>query len=108
MVSTGLTETAVIVYWGTTDGGWDSDAWDDFYEWAAPQEPGQFSLQLNNLAMAETYYYRFAAVNSAGEVMAPNSYAFTTLGAPVLGPLEVVVYEDSFRCSVPHRGCCTC
>ncbi len=46
LISTGLTETAVIVYWGTTDGGWDSDAWDNFHEWAAPQEPGQFSFQL--------------------------------------------------------------
>lgn len=80
LVSTGTAETAVIAYWGETDGGTDASAWANTNQLGiATQAQQSFSVPLTGLAMGTTYYYRFAATNDVGLAFAPSSASFTTL-----------------------------
>src|SRR5574344_540398 len=74
LVSTGASDTAVIAYWGTTDGGTNAANWANFTTLAAPQHEGAFSIQASGLAANATYYYCFAASNEAGVDWTPTSF----------------------------------
>ncbi len=58
--------TNVRVYWGTTDGGTDAAAWQNMVNLGQPSS-GELSVPLTNLTAGTRYYYRFYAVNAAGE-----------------------------------------
>ncbi|NLB54970.1 MAG: DUF2341 domain-containing protein, partial [Lentisphaerae bacterium] len=78
LVSTGFSETAVFVYWGTDDAGADAGAWDNFHSWTAPQSPKAFSHIISTLTPNTFYYYRFMAVNDAGTHWAVDTSVFFT------------------------------
>ena len=86
LVSTGSAETAVMAYWGETDGGNDADAWANTNQLGvATQEPQNFSANISGLKAGTKYYYTFAATNDFGLVFAPSSSSFTTLPGDPLG-----------------------
>lgn len=78
LVSTGSTDTATTVYWGTSDGGDNAAAWSYYTTLTAPQSKGGFSFQATGLAADSTYYSRMAASNESGVVWAPSSTSFIT------------------------------
>lgn len=67
----------VRVYWGTTDGGNDPAAWQNV---AVLGQPGSGSLRhvRSDLAPGTRYFFRFHAVNSAGEHWAEQTNSTTT------------------------------
>ena len=79
LISTGQSDTAVILYWGESDGADDAGAWAHTNVWDAPQVPGAFSYTATELSMATTYHYRYAASNAIGTAFSPSSASFTTL-----------------------------
>ncbi len=66
LVSTGASATAAVAYWGATDAGTNAANWVSSATRAAPQAPGEFSIQATGLAADSTYYFRVAASNGAG------------------------------------------
>ncbi len=65
LLSTGMADTAVSVFWGQQDKGATHSGWDGWTNWAAPQQAGAFSCEV--ALMADTdYTYRFAASNAMG------------------------------------------
>ena len=77
LLSTGTSDTAVIAYWGTSDGGTNPGAWANTITWGAPQTPGNFTTNLT-LSPDTIYYYRFAASNTAGTNWSDSSVPFAT------------------------------
>ncbi|NLB55965.1 MAG: DUF2341 domain-containing protein [Lentisphaerae bacterium] len=78
LISTGISETAVSVYWGDTDGGDNPDDWQNTNTWSAPQLPGDFSHYISGLLQDTYYYYRYMAENDAGSTWATETSAFLT------------------------------
>lgn len=78
LIATGTAATAVMVYWGPSDGGASPTAWANTNTWAAPQAPGTLATNVTGLASNITYYFRFAATNDAGAVWAPATTNFIT------------------------------
>ena len=56
----------VRLYWGTSDGGTTPSAWQNMVELGQPGS-GELAVPLTGLPAATRVYYRFHAVNSAGE-----------------------------------------
>jgi hypothetical protein len=77
LLNTGLSATAVCLYWGTSAGALDRVAN------LGVAAVGAVSNVLGSLAPNTQYYYRFAASNAAGWGYAPTTNGFVT--APVLG-----------------------
>ena len=75
---TGTAATAVMVYWGSSDGGTTASAWANTNVWAAPQQKGAFSHQATGFATNDTCYYRYAATNDVGLAWASETSAFIT------------------------------
>ena len=73
----------VRVYWGTTDGGTDPGAWDHVAD-LGQVASGTLTYTPSDLIPGTRYFFRFYAVNSAGEHWAENSNSTTTF------PLEAV------------------
>ncbi|MDX6765214.1 MAG: discoidin domain-containing protein [Candidatus Methylacidiphilales bacterium] len=67
----------VYLYWGTTDGGTTAASWDHAENLGTPGS-GTLSRTLSSLTPGTQYYFRFYAVNSAGEMWAEQSNACTT------------------------------
>lgn len=67
----------VRVYWGTTDGADDPNAWQNNAT-LGTMRAGPLSYTPTNLSPGTRYYYRFYAVNSAGEDWAERSNFTTT------------------------------
>ena len=65
LLSTGMADSAVAVFWGQQDRGATSSGWDGSTNWAAPQQAGAFSCEVA-LTAATDYTYRFAASNAMG------------------------------------------
>ncbi|NLB56316.1 MAG: DUF2341 domain-containing protein, partial [Lentisphaerae bacterium] len=78
LLSMGMSETAVTVYWGVTDGGNDMAKWDSHFTWDAPQIPGDFAHQISVLSPETLYYFRFKAENEVGVAWADKSSVFIT------------------------------
>ena len=78
LVSTGTSDTAVMVYWGEQNGGKDAAAWANTNVWSAPQIEGNLSYSATGLTQDSTYYYRFAATNASGLVWASSGAYFIT------------------------------
>ena len=76
VTATGGDPPMATIYWGTTDGGTNSGAWQN----AAPQghQANDFSEDAVRLLPGTTYYYRSAAANGAGTAWAGSSVSFTT------------------------------
>jgi len=76
--STGLADTAVFVFYGTTDGGTNAANWAAMdASLAAPQSVGTKSVTVS-VDTSQQYFFRYAASNSAGMVWVPSSQSFTT------------------------------
>ncbi len=75
---TGTAATAVMVYWGSSDGGTTASAWANTNTWAAPQEADAFTWQATGLSTNNTCYYRYAATNDVGLTWASETAAFIT------------------------------
>ncbi len=67
----------VRVYWGTNDGGSDPAAWQNVAVLGQPGS-GHLAHARSDLAPATRYFFRFHAVNSAGEHWAERSNSTTT------------------------------
>lgn len=64
------------LYWGTTDGGRDSSAWQHSASTAVSAD--RFSRILTGLAPATPHFFRVRSENSSGSVWAQQSRTFTT------------------------------
>ncbi|MEM7393435.1 MAG: DUF2341 domain-containing protein, partial [Verrucomicrobiota bacterium] len=86
LVSTGLSETVVCVYWGTNDGGTVSSAWTrvDCLGTNVNPVPSDWSFSATGLSSGVTYYYRYQASNAAGRVWAFTTESFLTPGLPLI------------------------
>jgi uncharacterized repeat protein (TIGR03806 family) len=73
---------AVTIYYGTSDGGTNSAAWDNNIYFG--QATGEFDITVTGLTTNTLYYFTSAAVNSAGTAWAPSSGTFTTANASPL------------------------
>jgi len=79
LTSTGTSDTAVFVLWGTSDGGTNWGNWANTNAWAAPQTTNApFTTNVTGLASNTTYYYRFAATNLSGAAWAASTTYFIT------------------------------
>lgn len=77
-------ETAnLTIYWGLTDGGTDTGAWDNTADAGTLTSPGGFSANLTGLTENTLYYYRAYASNSTGPDWAPETATFATTLPPV-------------------------
>ncbi len=86
VVSTGLSETVVWVYWGETSGGTNAGAW------AASTNlgtvvlslPADYTFEATNLVAGRTYYCRYYVENSAGGSWGIPERSFRTFGPPAV------------------------
>jgi|GEM_PF-5977948 len=78
VLSTGTTATTVWFYYGQTDGGKDTNAWDHALS-IGPQPAGACSGTANGLQPSVRYFYRARVVNDAGEIWTDTAAAFVTL-----------------------------
>ncbi|MDD5522885.1 MAG: DUF2341 domain-containing protein [Kiritimatiellae bacterium] len=76
LVSTGGSQTAVSVYWGTTDGGTNKEVWANTNDFVVTGV-GLLATNVTGLTCTEKYYYRFYASNSYGDCWAPSSAGFS-------------------------------
>ena len=77
IISTGAVPTTVSVYYGPSDGGTTSSAWNRVLN-LGMQPVGRVSATLTGLSPGSDCYYRFFAANTAGGVWAGSSEKFTT------------------------------
>jgi len=86
ITSTGNQNPSVWIFWGTVDGGTDPASWSDNVSLGV-KPLGTFYGDLTDvLVPLTTYYYRCAAVNSAGTGWAGSTANFTTTVAYDLPP----------------------
>ncbi|MBC8349945.1 MAG: putative Ig domain-containing protein, partial [Verrucomicrobia bacterium] len=76
MNSTGGDAPGVTVFYGTSDGGATSSAWDANKSLGSINQ-GLFNAKLTNIDSGETYFFRFQAVNNSGTSWS-ESLSFTT------------------------------
>ncbi|MDA7882310.1 hypothetical protein N9A94_08410 [Akkermansiaceae bacterium] len=74
----GADTSTITIYWGLTDGGTDTGAWDNNVSAISLTSPGTFSANITGLAQNTLYYYRAYANNSSGPDWAPDSATFAT------------------------------
>jgi hypothetical protein len=72
---TGLSSTAVEVYYGTSDGGTDPASWNVTNVWSSPRPQSLHVFNATGLALAK-HFYRFAAVNDFGRIWADDTETF--------------------------------
>ncbi len=78
LVSTGVADTAVTLYWGSGDGGTGTTAW-AYTNALGVLGPGSVAVPVSPLVPDTTYYYRFHAVNAVGDMWTTSSISFQTL-----------------------------
>jgi len=83
LTCTSASPTTVRVYYGTTDGGGDSGAWDDFIDLGASVEGLNLSTNAT-LNSSTIYFYRYYATNSNGDAWSWPAASFKTFGQPVV------------------------
>lgn len=77
LVEDGVGPTAVSVFYGTSEGGVDPDAWDVRVN-LGPTAQGDVSSPVSSLLPNTTYYYQYYASNTYGEAWADNAEVLTT------------------------------
>lgn len=88
VTDTGSSPPTVTIFFGTSDGLNDPNAWD--FSISVGTESGNFSRFTSGLTPETTYYYTARASNSAGTSWAPSSETFDT---PAALPSQVVIHE---------------
>jgi len=81
LTSTGGLQTAVWLFWDTTDHGTTKSAWGNTNAFPGYQLVGQVYTNLYTLAVDTTYHYAFYASNSYGDAWAQPSTNFKTAAA---------------------------
>ena len=76
ITNTGFEAPTVSIYYGETDGGIVTGAWDSSVNLGV--QDGSFSFFLTGLDPLADYFYRAVATNSAGTTWSPSSETFTT------------------------------
>ena len=82
---TGLSSTAVEVYYGTSNGGPDPAAWEATNVWVAPRPQGLHVFNATGLTFAK-HFYRFAAVNDFGRIWADDTEMFLAYDVTITAP----------------------
>jgi autotransporter-associated beta strand protein len=90
----GTAPTQVRIYWGTTDGGTDTNAWNKPVQDLGTLTPGAFAAVVSGLQANGSYWYRCYATNSLGESWSAASTNFTTL-LPGVSISEATVLEGA-------------
>ncbi len=77
-------QARVWLYWGKTDGGTNTSAWDNALDLGLNTRfgPSLFSSLISGLQPATWYFYRFRANQSSGTQWAPSSSTFRTTPPP--------------------------
>ena len=88
VTNVGFDPPAVTIYYGRTDGGNSTGAWESFVQIGT--QSGAFSRFVGNLASQSIYYFRALASNAAGDQWTTPSLSFTT---PVYIPPTIVINE---------------
>lgn len=88
VTDTGSSPPNVTIFFGTSDGLNDPNAWDSSI--SVGIESGNFSRFISGLLPETTYFYTSRASNSAGTSWAPSSETFDT---PAALPSQVVINE---------------
>jgi len=83
LLSTGTSATAVSLYWGTGDPGTTTVGWNHVVNFGQCAQ-GPLSTNVTGLTSGATYYYRFYATNTLGEVWGIPAVQFKTLSAPTV------------------------
>lgn len=81
LVSTGSASTILFVYYGTTDGGTMTNAWDHCLQFV-PTGNRTNSLTVTDLPEDSTIHFRFRAVNAAGASFSNQSRSFESRRDP--------------------------
>jgi autotransporter-associated beta strand protein len=76
--------TEVRVYWGTSDGGINTNAWDHMASFGSVSSAQAFSTNVTGLSELTTYYYRYYGSNSNGNYWAETMASFKTPAAPLV------------------------
>jgi hypothetical protein len=75
-----VSPTEVTLYWGTTDGGMNAEAWQNSKKLGVRKAGVVCSAEVTGLQPWTAYYYRAAASNSKGRVWAGASIPFDSAG----------------------------
>ena len=107
VTSTGGSVPDVAIYYGTTDGGTNPLAWDAIA--SAGKASRDFSVVLDGLEQATTYFYRSFAGNGLGQAWAPVTGTFTTQTATApaienLDPDSVGAFSAVVKGNVTDTG----
>ncbi|NLB56288.1 MAG: LamG domain-containing protein, partial [Lentisphaerae bacterium] len=78
LISLGLSDPDLTVFWGASDGGTDPGSWDNFHTWNSLQAPGDFTKLASDLPLDTVCFYRFMAENDYGQSWANESSVFIT------------------------------
>jgi hypothetical protein len=76
LFTTGRSDTAAMVYWGTQDQGTNAALWANTNDFPAPQSIGPLVAGVTFPAVETMYYYRYHAVNGGGESWPDNTRSF--------------------------------
>jgi hypothetical protein len=95
----GFSDTAVVVYWGPSDGGDSASGWAATNILAGPLSPGDFSIPISGVPPGVTNYFRFAAINAAGTNWATEVATFSWIEFPPPSHPETnsVPFAESFE-----------
>lgn len=91
----------VKIYWGDNDGGTDPNDW-DFCENLDFSHPGLFSVNIDNLQLETTYYYRCYSSDYTGSDWAGTTSQFTTDGAELPAVSNGSASHITFRSATLH------
>lgn len=92
VTATGNDAPQVTIFYGSTDGGSNAQAWDAAADLGI--QSGTFTRFVGGLLPNTTYYFRCHATNAAGDAWAASSETFTTT-APV--PTTAVINEFHYK-----------
>lgn len=101
VLSAGGEAPTVILYWGTTDGGVDPQAWQQSE--SVDEQSAEFDVSVTGLSSGTTYYFRAFAENSGGASWADTTLQFTTLATGNFEISEFMASNDGGRSSNPNN-----
>ncbi len=106
VIDSGNDPPTITLFYGPTDGGIDEAGWAESVELGL--QSGSFELQIEQLSVLTTYYFRARATNGAGTIWAASSESFTTTDfTPVLVYLNEFLADtdrdaDDLRPNLPY------